>query len=455
MPSVFPWLIPPPLFGFFQWTHGLLLEESGVSHLGPELETHLGVGMFPWRCRLTSVLMVIGLVVTTGCEPGLPAPPTGPAARLSLPTATPPPATPTPGRATPTLTLPTAARTPTVTPVPTRSPQPTATSTALPSPAATVRPTITAPLVAHVLIVSIDGLRPDVLLQADAPHLHRLWRTGAYSWQARTVVPSVTLVAHASMLSGVPPAAHGIDWNAWLPKRGTIRVPTVFSIAYEAGFSTAMVVGKPKLAHLQTPGGVDYFAFAGYTDAAVARRAAQVIQERTLHVLFVHFPDVDGAGHRWGWGSEMQVQTVAATDAAFGQVLEALETAGIRDRTLIIVTADHGGHGTTHGSDRVDDVTIPWIVHGPGVRAGHAIRRAVWIGDTAATALYALGLEVPANWQGRPIGEAFTMETRGLLELLPLPRASPTLGGLTPVARPCDGLRAGASAIQPGAGAGG
>jgi len=371
--------------------------------------------MFPWRCKLISVLMAIGLVVTMACQAGLPTPPTGPATRLPLSTATPSPATPAPARATPTLTPPTVAPTSTATPVPTRSLQPTAsTPTALPSPTATMTPTVTAPPVAYVLIVSIDGLRPDVLRKADAPHLHHLWQTGAYTWQAQTVVPSVTLVAHASMLSGVPPAVHGIHWNAWLPQRGTIRVSTLFSIAHEAGFSTAMVVGKPKLAHLQAPDSVDYFEFAGYTDAAVAQVAARLIREHTPQVLFVHFPDVDGAGHRWGWGSERQVQTVAATDAAFGRVLEALETVGIRDRTLIIVTADHGGHGTAHGSSREEDVTIPWIVHGPGVRAGHEIHQPVWIGDTAATALYALGLEVPESWQGRPVLEAFATEGRPL-----------------------------------------
>ena len=371
---------------------------------------------FPgWR----DILAVVCLLATLGCTGAPPPAPTGITAATPRPASVEPaaltPRLPAGGKKTPPPSLPDLTLQPdfTVTPSPATlppalTPHLTATSTSTPSPGPR-SPTLTptpAP-VAHVLIVSIDGLRPDVLLGAETPHLDGLWQPGAYTWRARTVVPSVTLVAHASMLSGVLPSVHGITWNSWRPERGTIQVPTLFSIAREAGLSTAMVVGKAKLAHLQAPGTIDVFEFAGYTDAAVIQVTGQIIAQARPVVLFVHLPDVDGAGHAWGWGSDMQLRTVSATDALVGRLLDALEVAGIRDRTLIIVTADHGGHGTSHGSDREEDVTIPWIVHGPGVRAGHAIRRPVWIGDTAATALYALGLEVPEGWEGRPVVEVF------------------------------------------------
>src|SRR5687768_7962256 len=65
------------------------------------------------------------------------------------------------------------------------------------TPAPTITPT-RAPLTRRVLILSIDGLRPDAISLAPMPNLFALMQSGAYSLTAQTVYPSVTLVAHAS-----------------------------------------------------------------------------------------------------------------------------------------------------------------------------------------------------------------------------------------------------------------
>jgi hypothetical protein len=109
---------------------------------------------------------------------------------------------------TPTLTAtpsPTATSWPTPTLTPTLTPTPTPT----PTPAA-----IPLPEIKHVVIITIDGLRPDALDQADTPTLDMLRAKGAYSPSAQTVLTSITLPSHASMLSGMVPAKHGILWNS-------------------------------------------------------------------------------------------------------------------------------------------------------------------------------------------------------------------------------------------------
>ena len=75
--------------------------------------------------------------------------------------------------------------------------------------------------------------------------------------------------------------------------------------------------------------------------------------------------------------------------------------------TTLIVTADHGGHERTHGTNTMTDTTIPWIVVGPKVVPGMLTVRVNTM-DTAATAAYVLGLKLPANATGRPVFEAFT-----------------------------------------------
>ncbi len=236
--------------------------------------------------------------------------------------------------------------------------------------------------------------------------MDRLWQNGAYSWTAQTVLPSVTLVSHASMLSGVPPEVHGIVWNDWDPSRGFIGVSTVFSQARQAGFTTAMVVGKRKLEHLAAPGTVDRFEFPGNAAEAVGEAAARLIREFRPRVLFVHFPDPDTTGHALGWMSGAQLEAIARVDAAIGQLLQALDATDQRSSTLVILTADHGGHLFFHGSDDPQDTTIPWIAQGPGVPVGSQVSAPVRTFDTAATVLYALGMPVPAEWSGSPVLEA-------------------------------------------------
>lgn len=312
-------------------------------------------------------------------------------------------------------------RTLSATAMPTLTPQPTNTPTVRPSPAPMPSlspvPTETSSAlrdcpcgIKHVVIISIDGLRPDAIEQTDTPTLDALQAQGAYQPAAQAVLPSVTLVNHASMLSGLSPAKHGIYWNSNQPDLGKIKGPTLFSVAHEAGLSSTMVVGKPKLEHLVLPGSVDNFVYAGFTDRQVVIEAMDVIRERMPDLLFIHLPDVDSAGHSVGWMSPGQLLAVSLTDRLIGEVIAALEAQGYLADTLLIISADHGGSGFRHGSDSPEDMTIPWLAVGPGVPAGVTLTSPIVTYDTAATALYALRIPIPAEWDGQPVTEIFEQE---------------------------------------------
>ena len=163
---------------------------------------------------------------------------------------------PTLPASTPTQVIP-ATLTVTATSRPTLPP-PTATRTPLPTETETVTPT-PRPTPRRVLIISIDGLRPDAIALAPMPNLLALMQTSAYSLTAQTIFPSVTLPAHTSMLTGVRMEKHGITWNDWVPTNPVVSVPTVFAAAKQAGYSTAMFVAKEKFRHLLQPGTVDEF----------------------------------------------------------------------------------------------------------------------------------------------------------------------------------------------------
>ncbi len=272
------------------------------------------------------------------------------------------------------------------------------------------------PAVERVVIISIDGLRPDCLLRADAPVLHRLLREGASTLEARSVPPASTLPAHASMLTGVAPGKHGIDWNGDPPAgaSGYPAVPAIFELATRAGYRAGFVTGKPKLAVLARPGSVAFAAILGGeagTDANVSAEAVKMIGEHRPDLLFIHFPGADVAGHARGWDSPEQLAAIAAIDTHVGAVLAALERTGLRATTAVIITGDHGGEGLGHGAGNPASQRIPWLVVGPGVRPGVDLARSgrppVRIEDTAATACWLLGLDLPDYFDGRPVREAF------------------------------------------------
>lgn len=92
----------------------------------------------------------------------------------------------------------------------------------------------------RVLIISVDGLRPDLLLRSKTPVLQKLMDQGSYTCWAQTTAVSVTLPSHVSMLTGVKPQIHQIEWNHDIPLSSPVypKVPTLFELAKHAGYST-------------------------------------------------------------------------------------------------------------------------------------------------------------------------------------------------------------------------
>ena len=279
-------------------------------------------------------------------------------------------------------------------PLATFTPLPTYTPTATPIP----RP-------ARVLIISIDGFRPDAIELTPMRNLQTLMQESAYSLVAQTIFPSATLPSHTSMLTGLCPDKHGVNWNDYIPGLGYANGTDIFDLAHAAGLRTVMVVGKEKLRQITEPESTDVFEFINDRDVVIAARVAELIPEG-FGLMFVHFPTPDWMGHAYGWLSPEQFSVLFRADEALQTILDALENAGMREDTLIIVTADHGGHDTTHGTRQLEDMTIPWIVAGPGVRH-MVLSTEVNTTDTAATVAWALALPPQPSWDGLPVLEAF------------------------------------------------
>ena len=263
----------------------------------------------------------------------------------------------------------------------------------------------------HVVVISVDGLRPDALDRYGLETLQRLAREGVSAGEARTILPSKTLPSHTSMLTGLLPEDHGITFNREMGEKENVQVPTVFELAKRRGFTTAAFFSKAKFRHLDRPDAYDYWQApeSNMDNWMATRTVADVVQylgHQRPNLLFVHIGEPDYAGHTMGFMSRFYGWATKRADAAVARVLEAAEDAFGPGNFTVLVTADHGGHDHGHGSDAEEDVLIPWIVWGQGVAQG-APAPVVRTMDTAATALWLLGVPYPAHWEGEAVRAAF------------------------------------------------
>jgi predicted AlkP superfamily pyrophosphatase or phosphodiesterase len=231
-------------------------------------------------------------------------------------------------------------------------------------------------LAKHVVIVGLDGCRPEAIRQANAPVIQQLIREGAVCWKAQAVRPTVTQVNWAAMLTGCGPAKNGIDKHPVTEATlGTISpsTPSIFQVAAANHLSAAAFLGHWKLYALETETAGVHFVHSPYEARHSSAVAAEYLSRNRPALCFVYMGDLDGAGHKYGWLSREQLEVMTEMDAAVGKIVTTLRESGMWDSTLLMITSDHGGHDRSHSEGTAEDVTIPWIAAGPLVKAGAVI----------------------------------------------------------------------------------
>lgn len=244
----------------------------------------------------------------------------------------------------------------------------------------------------HVVLVSIDGLRPEFHLDGrwPAPTLQRRAREGTHARAVRGVFPSVTFPSHATMVTGALPARHGILYNTpfepagptgrWYWEASAIRSPALWDALRAAGRSTAAVdwpvsVGAPVTWNLPavwsldpaadpiatlraaaTPGLLDelereaigrlsakwFNREEAARDDRLGLAAAYLLETKRPALLLVHLPIVDHVQHAEGRDGAGVPAALGAVDRALGNIVDAARRAGILERTAFVVTGDHG-----------------------------------------------------------------------------------------------------------------
>ncbi|MCC6265828.1 MAG: alkaline phosphatase family protein [Bryobacterales bacterium] len=237
-----------------------------------------------------------------------------------------------------------------------------------------------------VVVISIDGF-PGWEWQdprLSVPNLWKLASQGVRAETATTTNPTMTWPSHTSMVTGVPPARHGVLYNGlpvrggerapvvvkqWVPKEELVQAPTVYDLAYGAGFTTAEVdwvaIHQAKtitwrFPEIPDPAGVieKEMAAAGILSETDAREfskispvgrdrywteaAVHILERHKPNLLLFHLLNVDANNHAHGPRTYASKTAYAYADECVAKIVDALKAAGLSNRATILVVSDHG-----------------------------------------------------------------------------------------------------------------
>lgn len=253
-----------------------------------------------------------------------------------------------------------------------------------------------------VLIIGIDGCRPDALLKAETKNIDKLWKNGAYSFNAKTDEISSSGICWTGMLTGVWHEKHRVVSNEYdNPNIG--EYPHFFHRIKEQKpeLKTFSVVNWNPIHKILQENDADYSAEFS-NDKMVSKHVAKILKHGDVDVMFVQLDHVDHAGHIYDYvsNSKKYLKAIKKSDIQVGEMVNVLKKRlNYKDENwLIIVSTDHGGSDFGHGKDIPEHTTIFYIASGNGVRKGE-IEKQVNVIDVAVTALKHLGIEIKEDWK--------------------------------------------------------
>jgi predicted AlkP superfamily pyrophosphatase or phosphodiesterase len=260
-----------------------------------------------------------------------------------------------------------------------------------------------------ILIIGIDGCKPDALLKANTKNIDRLWKRGAYSFNTKTDEISSSGICWTGMLTGVWHNKHNVISNNYKAPNIT-EYPHFFRRVkeYNPNLQTFSIVHWGPLHKILQEGDADVFEVFD-SDEDVTNEVVRKLLTKDVDVMFVHLDDVDHAGHTFGYGTDVHqyIKAIETKDEEVGRIISALKKRSNykNESWLILVSTDHGGSEKSHGKNIPEHTTIFYIASGKSVKKGK-IEKQVNIIDVAVTALTHLGISIKEEWKldGKPAG---------------------------------------------------
>lgn len=251
----------------------------------------------------------------------------------------------------------------------------------------------------HVVIIGVDGAGT-YFKNAETPNIDKIFENGAITYECLTSNPTISAQCWGSLIHGVEPSAHkltnAIVQSSQFPTDS--KFPSFFRVIREndenavlASFTNWNPINVGIVEN-----GIDVHKVGGIGDRSLTNEILSYLEENSPTAMFVQFDEADGTGHSSGYGSQAQLTKISELDSYIGEIYSAYEKKGIIDQTLFIVTADHGGNGTSHGGLTDGEKYVMFAATGKTVQNGTIEN--MEIRDTAAIVLHALGYQNPETW---------------------------------------------------------
>ncbi len=188
--------------------------------------------------------------------------------------------------------------------------------------------------ISRVILVVIDGLRADAIHLFPLPNLAALAEYGAYSFNARTVTPSVTAAAMTSLLTGVAPHMHGLTSDRFGMPRPRVPLTPVTQLLRGAGMPSSTFLAELPRAYrglaerIARALAVDHASFRGQNASDVLRAADASLTTQRRGFIRLHWPDADRAGHAHGWSSNAYAHVARQLANALGALVRRTDVLG-------------------------------------------------------------------------------------------------------------------------------
>ncbi len=259
----------------------------------------------------------------------------------------------------------------------------------------------------RVIVLGVDGAGT-FFKDTPTPHMDRIFKNGAVSYNVLTALPTISAECWGSMLHGVTPEIHRLTNGIVdrLPYDPCSPFPSLFRMirsAYPDAALASFSCWNPINTGIIEEN-LNVYKDTAY-DAPLTDKICDYVLTHDPKMLFVQFDEVDGAGHEYGYGSEQHLAQITLTDIYIGRIYDTYAARGFLDSTLFIVTADHGGtppkdgHGGSHGGSTDAEKIVFWGAAGKTVLPGEIGE--MEIRDNAAVCLWALGIKQPDTWTAR------------------------------------------------------
>lgn len=272
--------------------------------------------------------------------------------------------------------------------------------------------------VSHVLVIGIDGMGAHGLETAHTPNMDELVKNGAWSMGARSILPSKSGPAWSSMITGATVEKHGVGNNGWTVENKLLQpifkgehdmFPTLFGETRR--HTPDAVIGA--FYHWSTlvnfiEKGVCDVSKPGDSEDDVTEMACRFLVKKQPDFTFVHLDHVDHAGHHGGYRSKEYAKAIEKADSLVGVFMDNLKKAGIFEETVVFIVSDHGGINKGHGDSHPDEIIVPFIISGKGVKKGYKIEHPLFIYDLAPTVAWLFGFELNEWISGNPVEDAFS-----------------------------------------------